>query len=201
MPRNVRPLLPLKANYNKRIMHQMKTQSHSTKEPPAVALAGHADRLDRVGLERPELGGAEHLAEVDELEPEAQVGLVGAEPGHGLGVGERRYVAERLAGDGGGCGARGLLPDGPIVGASRRAGASSGGFGGEMVDAAGPNVPRTDGSDRLGGPHGRDQGLDADGAVCPRVVRAELGLERLKPGDVPEGCDADSYYSRGIAIY
>ena len=42
------------------------------------ALTGQPDGLDQVGLEGAELGGAEDLAQVDELEAEAHVGLVGA---------------------------------------------------------------------------------------------------------------------------
>ena len=47
---------------------------------------GSADALHRVGLERAELGGREHLAEVDELEAEADVGLVGAVALHAPGA-------------------------------------------------------------------------------------------------------------------
>ena len=52
------------------------------------SLTGQPDALDHRRLERPELGGREHFAQVDQLEPEAHVGLVGAEavlgllPGH-----------------------------------------------------------------------------------------------------------------------
>ena len=51
--------------------------SASSRERASVALARHADGLHRAGLERPELGRREDLATVDELEAEAQVGLVG----------------------------------------------------------------------------------------------------------------------------
>ncbi len=67
--------------------------------PAEVGLAGPADALHRVGLEGPELGRREHVVQVDELEPEAEVGLVGAEPGHRGRVGEHGDVADRLAGD------------------------------------------------------------------------------------------------------
>ena len=46
--------------------------------PRHPTLARQPDALHRVGLEGAELGGREHLAQVDELEPEAHVGLVGA---------------------------------------------------------------------------------------------------------------------------
>ena len=46
---------------------------------PHRALPRHPDPLHRLGLEGAELGGGTNLVEVDELEPEAQVGLVGPE--------------------------------------------------------------------------------------------------------------------------
>src|SRR4029079_2682972 len=49
-----------------------------------AATVRHADALHGVGLEGAELGGREHLAEVFQLEPEAQVGLVAAVALHGV---------------------------------------------------------------------------------------------------------------------
>ena len=49
----------------------------------------HAAGGEHLG-ERVEAGGSEHGCEVDELHAVAKVGLVGAEPGHHLGVGEPR---------------------------------------------------------------------------------------------------------------
>ena len=50
--------------------------------------AGHDDGPDVVGLEDAERGVGEVVGALDELEPEAQVGLVGAEAAHRLGVGQ-----------------------------------------------------------------------------------------------------------------
>ena len=55
--------------------------------------AGHDDGADVLGLEHPERGVLEVLGALDELVAEPQVGLVGAEPAHRVGVGhlqERR---------------------------------------------------------------------------------------------------------------
>ncbi len=61
---------------------------------------GQPDPLHRVGLEGTELGGGEHLAEVDELEAEAHVGLVGAVAFLGLVPGHPRHRAGTRPGDG-----------------------------------------------------------------------------------------------------
>ena len=52
--------------------------------PAGGTLAGHPDALDRGGLEGAETGFGEHRLQVDQLHPEAQVGLVGAEAVLGL---------------------------------------------------------------------------------------------------------------------
>ena len=48
--------------------------------------AGHHHRADIGRLEHPECGVGEVLRALDEFQPEPQVGLVGTEPAHGLGV-------------------------------------------------------------------------------------------------------------------
>ena len=52
--------------------------------------ARHDDRTDVRRLEDPKGGVGEVLRAVDEFEAEAQVGLVGPEPPHRLGVGDAR---------------------------------------------------------------------------------------------------------------
>ncbi len=52
--------------------------------------AGHDHRPDVGGLEDTERGLREKPGHVDQLTVEAQVGLVGSEPGHGVGVGDLR---------------------------------------------------------------------------------------------------------------
>jgi hypothetical protein len=57
------------------------------------------------------------VPEVDQLHAEAQVGLVGAEPGHGLRVGEHGDLPDRCAGDPFDRGGHRVGDDGPDVGA------------------------------------------------------------------------------------
>ena len=67
---------------------------------PDVALARHADALDRAGRrEGVEPGRREHVGELDQLHAEAEVGLVGAEALHGLVPRHPRDLARALAGD------------------------------------------------------------------------------------------------------
>ena len=54
-----------------------------------------APGLQRAG-EDPDPGAGEHLAQVDQLHAVAQVGLVGAEAAHGLGVGQARERGRQL---------------------------------------------------------------------------------------------------------
>jgi hypothetical protein len=63
-------------------------------------LAAHADGLDHLGLERLELRRLEHLADVDQLHAEAQVGLVGAVALHRLVPRHALDGRSRLAGHG-----------------------------------------------------------------------------------------------------
>ena len=61
--------------------------------------AGHHDRTDIRRLEDPKCGVFEELCALDELQPEAHVGLVGAEPSHGVGVADPRDRRRDLVAD------------------------------------------------------------------------------------------------------
>ncbi len=61
--------------------------------------AGHDDGTDVRRLEDPELGVGEVVGALGQLEVEAQVGLVGAVPPHGLGVGQPRQRERELVAD------------------------------------------------------------------------------------------------------
>ena len=74
------------------------TRPSSSLRPPSP-LPGYHDRFDRAPAvqdrtEHLDLGRCEHISKVDQLQPEAEIGLVGPEPLHRLLEGDARELRE-----------------------------------------------------------------------------------------------------------